>query len=160
MNFKSLTASAVFLSSVSAMAFNVPVALYTFRSGPVAPQYREENRCLLRIDGTLVKNRSIGGRSEKPVIKKIAFTAEIKDMDALIAIRDKAQDGKLKRSGVAPVGGPIRTYSAVEMLPGDRTKTTVVKQSGGIVQDIASPASAKAAATKLVQFLDFNCNQQ
>ena len=89
-----------------------------------------------------------------PIIKDIAWTAEVANAKQLTGLVAAAAKGEITH-GPRRVGGGTRMYEGVETIGAGAPKATILQAEGGM-----TAKNTSEAAKTLVRFTDFNCNQQ
>ncbi len=152
--FTALFVSALSLGSAEAhLPKPSPLLRLETTNGSVPPLHRRVRTC--EITATTVTQITRGPSVRAvPVVTQVAYTDKVRNEAELLRLIKAAKKGVLHEERRAPGGMGITTYEASETVA--HPDFALLKRIGG--RKIESRKNA--AARTLVDFIDFNCNEQ
>lgn len=158
MSFARMSLAVLSLTFIASSAFASqmphPLLKYTRKSANFGNP-RNANTTYCSIYANKVETITLGSLgSAIPMPKSVAYTASVKNAAAVKSLILKAVRGPVTQSR-GPTDGPVRTYEAFQTLGAGAPMPVLLQLNSGI-----NKKNTSAAAKKLVEFIDFNCNQQ
>jgi|GEM_PF-5927050 len=139
-------------SSASALAVDASL-VYTSTNGTVSPRYRSRSTCT--IIGSRVSRITLGGfGNATPRETRTGWTAGVRNSQAIVTLLQQASRGRVS-SAPGPIGGGTQTYEGILSAPDARYAPVRLLSIGGVRM-----RNSSRAAQVLVDFINYNCNQQ